>query len=152
MSSKRANGISRGELARRTGVNGETIRYFERAGILAEPPRTAGGHRVYDQSHVRTLSFVRRARGLGFTPKEVKAILQLGGPGVASCADVREIAALHLEQVKGKIADLQQIECLLADTIERCPCNADPECAIIDMIEDSTVVQSMEPMSDGPVG
>lgn len=137
MSSKRANGISRGELARRTGVNGETIRYFERSGILAEPPRTEGGHRVYDQSHVRTLSFVRRARGLGFTPQEVKAILQLGGPGVASCADVREIAAHHLEQVREKIADLKQIERLLADTIEQCPCDADPECAIIDMIEDS---------------
>lgn len=142
MSSKRANGISRGELARRTGVNSETIRYFERAGIIAEPPRTEGGHRVYDQSHVRTLSFVKRARGLGFTPQEVKAILQLGGPGVASCADVRDIAAHHLEQVRQKIADLQQIERLLSDTIEQCPCDADPECAIIDMIEEMPVVSS----------
>lgn len=136
MSSKRANGISRGELARRTGVNGETIRYFERVGILSEPSRTAGGHRIYNQSHVRTLSFVRRARGLGFTPQDVKAILQLGGPGVASCADIREIAAHHLEQVRQKIAGLQQIERLLSGTIEQCPCGAEPECAVIDMIEE----------------
>jgi MerR family mercuric resistance operon transcriptional regulator len=137
MSIRRVNGISRGELARRTGVNGETIRYFERAGILAEPPRTPGGHRVYDQSHVRTLSFVRRARALGFAPQEVKAILQLGGPGVAPCSDVRDIAAHHLEQVRQKITDLQQIERLLSETIKQCPCDADPDCAIIDMIEEA---------------
>ena len=63
--------ITRGELAQRTGVNSETIRYFERIGILAAPERTEGGHRIYDEGHVRTLGFIRRARNLGFTPDEV---------------------------------------------------------------------------------
>ena len=135
--------LSRGELARCTGVNSETIRYFERIGILSTPPRTEGGHRVYDEGHVRTLSFVRRARGLGFAPDEVRAILDLGGPGKACCAEVQDIAERHLEQVRVKIADLLEIERLLAATIERCSGGSDPDCAVIDMIEHPKPVHSM---------
>lgn len=132
---RRTGGLTRGELARRTGVNMETIRYFERIGILPDPPRTEGGHRVYDKTHVRTLGFVRRARSLGFSPEEVRAILNLGGPGTAPCAEVRDIAAHHLEQVRAKIADLVEIERLLTRTIDHCSGRPDPECAVIDMIE-----------------
>lgn len=141
---RRTSGLTRGELARRTGVNMETIRYFERIGILSEPPRTEGGHRVYDESHVRTLSFVRRARSLGFTPEEVRTILDLGGPGKASCAEVREIAAHHLEQVRSKIADLVEIERLLADTIRHCSGRREPECAVIELIEECSTDTACE--------
>ena len=134
-----AKGITRGDLARRTGVNAETIRYFERVGILASPPRTEGGHRVYGQSHVRALSFIHRARGLGFSPAQVRAIVRLGGPGTATCGEVREIASRHLEHVRTKIADLIEIERLLAMAIERCSGRPDAECAIIDMIEQPKV-------------
>ena len=75
--------ITIGELSRRTGVNIETIRYFERVGVLATPPRTSGGRRVYGTGHVRALGFVRRARELGFSPAEVRAILSLGGSAQA---------------------------------------------------------------------
>ena len=132
---RRARGLSRGELARRTGVNLETIRYFERVGMLAAPPRTQGGHRVYGDEHVRALGFIRRARDLGFTPEEVRAILALGGPGKASCGEVREIAVHHLEQVRAKMADLARLERLLAATIERCSGGRAPDCAVIDMLE-----------------
>lgn len=132
---QRAGGLSRGELARRTGVNLETIRYFERTGIIPEPPRTEGGHRVYDETHVRTLGFVRRAKSLGFTPDEVRTIIELGGPEKAPCAEVREIAAHHLQQVRSKIADLVEIERLLAETIDHCSGRPEPECAVIEMIE-----------------
>lgn len=135
--------LSRGELARRTGVNAETIRYFERIGMLPLPARTEGGHRIYDERHVRTLGFVRSARSLGFTPKEVRAILDLGGPGKAPCAEVREIAAHHLEQVRSKIADLLEIERLLTTTVADCSGRPDPECAVIDMIEDPELAHSM---------
>ena len=141
--SRRYEGISRGELARRTGVNAETIRYFERIGMLPAPPRTQGGHRIYDERHVRTLRFVRSARRLGFTPEEVRAILSLGGPGRAPCEEVREIAAHHLAQVRIKIADLVEIEHQLADTIEHCSGAGNPECAVIDMIEKPKAVHSM---------
>ena len=129
--------ISIGELARRTGVHIETIRYFEKGGMLAAPPRTEGGHRVYDDSHVRSLGFIRRARELGFSPAEVRAILNLGGPGVASCNEVRDIASHHLEQVRAKMADLARLERLFAATIVQCSGGTAPECAFIDLLEDA---------------
>lgn len=147
-----ARGITRGELAKRTGVNAETIRYFERTGILAVPERTEGGHRIYNQGHVRALRFIRRAKGLGFTPVEVRAIVELGGPGKATCAEVRDIAAHHLEQVRAKIADLVEIERLLAMTIDDCSGRPDAECAVINMIERPELIQSIELMSEAPVG
>ena len=132
---QRTGGITRGELARRTGVNLETIRYFEKTGILPAPPRTEGGHRIYDESYERTLGFVRRAKRLGFTPDEVRTIIELGGPERAPCAEVRQIAAHHLQQVRSKIADLLEIERLLAETIGHCSGRSEPECAVIDMLE-----------------
>lgn len=127
--------MSIGELSRKTGMNIETIRYFERIGTIASPSRTRGGHRVYSEEHVRALGFIRRARELGFTPKEVRGILGLGGPGSACCDEVREIAAHHLEQVRSKMADLAHIERLLSLTIENCSGDHAPGCAVIDMIE-----------------
>jgi MerR family mercuric resistance operon transcriptional regulator len=131
-------GIAIGELSRRTGVNIETIRYFERIGVLATPPRTSGGRRVYGSDHVRVLAFIRRARDLGFTPAEVRAIVSLGGPGQASCNEVREIAAHHLEGVRAKMADLAQIERLLASTIDQCKGEDATDCAVLDMLEQSS--------------
>jgi len=127
--------ISRGDLSRRTGVNIETIRYFEKVGLLTAAPRTQGGCRVYGEQHVRALTFIRRARELGFTPDEVRAILNLGGPGEACCDEVREIALHHLEKVRLKMADLAKLERLLASTVERCTGGHVPECAVIDMLE-----------------
>ena len=135
--------FSRGQLSRRTGVNSETILYFERIGILATPERTEGGHRVYHDGHVRTLSFVRRARSLGFSPDEVRAIVDLGGPGKACCAEVQDIAERHLAQVRAKIGDLLEIERLLAATVERCSGGSDPSCAVIDMLENPLEGQSI---------
>jgi len=133
--------ITRSELARRTGVNIETIRYFENIRVLAAPERTEGGHRIYDEGHVRTLGFVRRARNLGFTPQEVRAIIALGGPGKAGCAEVRTIAEHHLEQVRAKLADLAELERLLTGTVEHCSGEAAPECAVMDLIEESAAAE-----------
>lgn len=142
MNAKKSRRITRGELARRTGVNIETIRYFENIGVLATPDRTEGGHRVYDEEHVRTLGFVRRARNLGFTPQEVRAILALGGPGKALCGEVRKIAEHHLEQVRTKLADLAELERLLTGTIQHCSGEAAPVCAVMDLIEVSTSAET----------
>lgn len=128
-------GLSIGELARCTGVHIETIRYFEKVGLLGAPDRTEGGHRVYVDQHVRTLSFIKRARELGFTPKEVRTMLELGGPGGACCDEVQEIAVHHLEQVRRKMADLARLERLLASTVERCSGGHVPDCPVIDMLE-----------------
>jgi MerR family transcriptional regulator, mercuric resistance operon regulatory protein len=128
-------GVSIGELARRTGVHIETIRYFEKVGLLENAGRTTGGHRVYAEQHIRALGFVKRARELGFTQAEVRAILKLGGPGEACCDEVRQIAVHHLEQVRRKLADLARLERLLATTVERCSGGHVPECPVIDMLE-----------------
>ncbi len=130
-------GLSIGTLSRRTGVHIETIRYFERVGLLGTPDRTEGGHRVYTEHHIRALSFIKRARELGFTPKEVRTILNLGGPGKACCDQVQEIALHHLEQVRSKMADFARLERLLAGTVERCSGGHVPDCPVIDMLESS---------------
>lgn len=125
-----------GQLSRRTGVHIETIRYFEKVGLVASPPRSEGGHRIYGDDHLRALGFIRRARELGFTPDEVRGFLALGGPANACCDEVREIASRHLQTVRSKMADLARLEKLLASTIDRCSGDHAPQCAIIDMIED----------------
>ena len=131
-----------GQLSRRTGVNIETIRYFEKVGLIESPPRTEGGHRVYGDDHQRALGFIRRARELGFTPDEVRGILHLGGPANACCDEVREIASKHLQTVRTKMADLARLEQLLASTIDRCSGDHAPHCAVIDMIEDEAAAST----------
>ena len=76
-----------------SGVNIETIRYYERVKLLSPPPRTASGRRVYDSTDLRMLVFIRRSRELGFSLVEIRELLRLGGPEKASCREVREIAA-----------------------------------------------------------
>ena len=86
-----------GELSRLCGVHIETIRYYEKIGMLPAPPRTESGRRVYGPKETRILVFIRRGRELGFTLDQIRALLTLGGPGKASCAEVREIAEHHIE-------------------------------------------------------
>ena len=130
----RSGALTIGRLSLRTGVNIENIRYFEKVGLLPPPPRTEGGHRSYGPEHVRILVFVRRGRELGFTPSEVRALLELRQPEMASCCQVREIAAHHLDRVRARIADLSRLERLLAGTIDRCSGEAVPDCPVLDMI------------------
>src|SRR5260370_18843616 len=99
-------GIPIGELSRRTGVNIETIRYYEKIKMLQAPPRTEGGHRVYGPTETRVLAFIRRSRELEFTVDEIRALLDLGGPAKATCADVREIAMHHLDPIRATIPAL----------------------------------------------
>jgi MerR family mercuric resistance operon transcriptional regulator len=123
-----------GELSRLTGVNIETIRYYERIGMLPRPARTPSGRRVYGADERRTLSFIRRGRELGFSLPEVRALLALGAPGDASCAEVRQIATAHLIDVRAKIADLRRLERTLADAVSRCTGDTAPVCPVLDVL------------------
>lgn len=122
-----------GALARDTGCNIETIRYYERIGLLAAPPRTPGGHRCYASQDAGRLSFVLRSRELGFSVSDVRQLLRLVDSGV-SCAEVRDIAMTHIEAVRARITDLQRLEAVLRTTAESCAGGDSPDCPIVDLL------------------
>ena len=127
--------LSIGELSRRTGVNIETIRYYERIEMLPAPPRTASGRRVYGPAETRSLTFIRRSRELGFTLEEIRVLLALSiDDGKNTCAEVRELAARHLADVRAKIADLRAMARVLADAVRRCDAGEVPGCPLIDTL------------------
>src|SRR6266852_1466827 len=106
----RTEGFTIGNLSDLTGVNIETIRYYEKIKMLPAPPRTESGRRIYGPTEARILAFIRRSRELGFTLDEIRVLLNLAAPGKASCAQVRKIAAHHLEHIRAKMADLRKLE------------------------------------------
>lgn len=129
-------GLTIGRLAALSGVNLETIRYYERIGLMPEPGRTEGGHRVYDPLHRRRLTFIRRARELGFGIEEIRALLALSEPQRRSCEEVRVLASAHLEDVRAKITDLARLEAVLATTVQRCQSDTEaPFCPVLDLLE-----------------
>ncbi len=115
ITSSGAENISIGELSKHSGVNIETIRYYERIKMLPAPSRTASGRRVYGPTEKRTLAFIRRSRDLGFTLEEIRALLALGGPERAPCADVHKIAGAHLANVRSD--------------------GATPDCPVLDILD-----------------
>ena len=135
MRSRGSETLAIGELSRRTRVHIETIRYYERIKMLPAPPRTAGGRRFYGPAETRALAFIRRSRELGFTLDEIRILLALSGKkGDDACAEVRDLAASHLGEVRAKIADLRAMERVLADAVRRCDAGEAPGCPLIDTL------------------
>lgn len=134
-----SRGLSIGTLSSLTGVNIETIRYYEKIELMRTPPRTRGGHRTYEQEHVDQLRFVRRARDLGFGIGEIRALLTLSAGGANSCAQARDIAAVHLADVRAKREDLAKLEAILSDTIAQCDARCcdgvAPACPVLEILE-----------------
>ena len=126
--------LKRSELARRTGCNLETIRYYEKIGMMPEPPRTASGYRIYDDTHVARLRFILRGRELGFSIEELRGLLSLVDRGTQTCAEVKALTERHLANVRTKIADLRRIEKVLADTAARCSGEEVPECPVLETL------------------
>ena len=131
----RTEGFTIGKLSDLTGVNVETIRYYEKIGMLAAPPRTKSGRRIYGPAESRNLAFIRRSRELGFSLNEVRALLRLQSPEKASCREVREIAAHHLEDIRARLKNLRKLERLLARTVARCSGKAAPDCPVLDVLD-----------------
>lgn len=131
----RADGLTIGQLSKLTSVNIETIRYYERIGMLPPPPRTEGGRRVYGRLQTRMLAFIRRARELGFSLDEIRALLRLGGPEKATCGEVKTIATRHLEDIRAKLSDLKKLERLLSKTVARCTGRAAPDCPVLEILD-----------------
>lgn len=131
-----AQGI--GALSKRTGCNIETIRYYERIGLMPHPARTDGGHRLYGEDLARRLGFVRRGRELGFTLDQIRTLLGLVDGRRYTCAQVKRITIEHLDEVRRKVADLGKIERVLTDMAGQCDGGAVPLCPVIDALFDET--------------
>jgi Cu(I)-responsive transcriptional regulator len=123
-----------GDLARRTGTKVETIRYYERIGLLPAPGRTGGNYRAYDAAHLGRLSFIRRARDLGFPLDRIRELLGLADEPNRSCEAVDAIARQHLAEIERKIADLSALRDELTDVIGRCRHGTIADCRIIETL------------------
>lgn len=126
--------LSIGNLAKVTRTKVETIRYYERIGLLGAPARTAGNYRAYNAEHLNRLSFIRRARDLGFSIEQVRALLDLSDQRERSCQAVDAIAREHLAEVERKIADLTVLRRELKGLIGRCRQGTIAECRIVEAL------------------
>lgn len=126
--------IAIGALSKSTGTNIETVRYYERVGLLPAPPRSSGGYRLYGTDHLKRLSFIRRARALGFSIGEVRTLLRLADERKRPCAEVRVVAQAHLSDVRAKIADLRKMERVLQATVARCANGQRAHCPVIEAL------------------
>jgi Hg(II)-responsive transcriptional regulator len=128
--------LTTGETAERAGVNVQTVRYYERRGLLPEPPRTSGGFRQYEPEHVDRIRFIKRAQELGFTLDEAGELLDLRATPEADRADVRAVAQEKQEEIRHKIRDLQRMQSTLDDLIAACEGHGSTDaCPILNALE-----------------
>lgn len=128
--------LTTGEVADRADVNIQTVRYYERRGLLPEPPRSRGGFRQYSPEYVDRIRFIKRAQDLGFTLEEASVLLGLELTPDADRAEVRAVAEDKIEEVEEKIRDLQRIRDTLGELVEACEGHGSTdECPILHAIE-----------------
>jgi MerR family mercuric resistance operon transcriptional regulator len=132
--------FSIGELAKRSGVKIETIRFYEKSGIMPSPARSSGGYRMYGPTHLKRLSFIRRGRQLGFGLDELRNLLRLVDGQAFSCAEVHALTLQHLAEVRSKIAALRRLERVMADMAAQCTDNLIPECPVIDALFEAQAI------------
>lgn len=124
------------ELAGRAGVNTQTLRYYERRGLLAQPPRSRSGYRDYPDRAVGQLRFVKRAQELGFTLGQIEGLLELADGGPDSCEQARAVAQAQVADLDRKIADLARMRASLAELAATCDRpRADRSCPLLQAIQ-----------------
>lgn len=123
-----------GELAKATGTKAETIRYYEREGILPAADRTDSNYRDYTDAHLAALTFVRRARKLGFSMSQVRELLALSDHDEKPCEDVDELVHQQLREVERKIADLNLLRTELSQMARSCPSEVIGDCRIVESL------------------
>jgi len=126
--------LSIGHLAKATGTKVETVRYYEQVGLLPKPARTRGNYRTYTVEHLNRLSFIRRARDLGFSIEQIRTLLSLSYQKDRPCKAVDIIAREHLSKVERKIRDLQALRRELNNMIKQCGRGTIGQCRIIDAL------------------
>lgn len=115
-----AHGYSIGQLARQASCKVETVHYYEKTGLMPEPPRTEGGHRIYSLVDIKRLNFIRRCRQLGFTIEQVKELLKFIDEPDHYCGEVKAMAMQQIDVVESKIRDLEHLRDALFEMIARC--------------------------------
>jgi DNA-binding transcriptional MerR regulator len=125
-----------GDLARRTGCNIQTIRYYERIGLLPAPPRSEGGQRRYGAGAVQRLGFIRHARDLGFDIAAIRSLIALAGEPDRPCEDADRIARAQLESVKSKIAGLKLLQTELERMLRNCAHGTISDCRVVETLGD----------------
>lgn len=128
--------LSIGQLAKAAGVTTPTIRYYEEIGLLPKAGRSAAGQRVYDESELERLTFIRRCRDFGFSIEQVRVLAGLSISADADCSQVRDMAHAHLSEVRAKLADLKALEGSLVVFADQCDtaCAGGPgrDCVVFD--------------------
>ena len=125
-------GFTIGQLARKAEINLETIRYYERRGLIKRPHKPAIGYRQYSNDQLQQLFFIKRAKALGFNLDEIENLLSLS---VGHCTEIQSLAEQKLDQVQYKIKDLKKLEDVLSDLVRQCNASADEaHCPIVDAL------------------
>lgn len=137
MSMQRPKGLTIGRLAKGAGVGVQTIRFYERKGLLVQPPRHGPEYRQYTADHVTRMRFIQKAQGLGFSLKEIKGLMELGSTRHATCADVMKKTDRKLQEVRSKIRDLQRVQRALRELSRACGLSkrAMTECRVLECFE-----------------
>jgi Hg(II)-responsive transcriptional regulator len=130
------------EVASQAGVNVQTLRYYERRGILPEPRRSGSGYRSYDAQAVRTVRFVKCAQQLGFSLEEIDSLLELAAGGPRSCDAAKTLAAEKIGELEAKMARLSAMRDSLRQLVATCDRSPNKrECPLLEAIEDHTVIE-----------
>lgn len=127
-------GYAIGEMSNLTGVNIETIRFYERISIMPKPDRTSGGNRQYNHDQLKRLAFVKKCRDLGFSLDEIRALLEMVDRNDFTCGEVHQLTVSHLANINKKLADLMQLEKTLSSMASQCSKGDVPECPIIETL------------------
>ena len=130
------DGLTIGQVANEAGINIETIRYYERLGLISEPPRTESGYRIFSPEVVHRIRFIKRSQDLGFTLTEIHKLLTLTDSEIYSCWEVQQFASQKLEEIEIKIRDLQNIKSILQDLLSKCSEGPMNVCPIIERLSE----------------
>jgi len=130
-------GYKVGEIAKKVGVNVETLRYYEKIALMPKPKRKESRYRIYDENDLKRMLFIKRAKELGFTLKEIKELLELKVESTATCGDVKHLAEHKIKDVDEKIHDLKNIRKVLVKLVNQCISEqvSTDECPILEAIE-----------------
>ena len=125
--------ITIGMLSSRTGVNIETVRYYEKIGLIPRASRSPAGRRVFGVDDIQRLGFIRRARQLGFSIEEIRSLLRVAA-GIATCKDAQALAIEHRDAVRSNIRDLQRLEKILTEAAAQCGRGRSSKCAVVEAL------------------